>query len=172
MIDGEMERHVFMEVSIRAMITTTQDICFHTNGKTVLRYIRYSSKLFLFHSFFFLCKRSTNRHGVTFVHRVSMTISVFKRSSFKLLLLSGCYIFLNSLLLLDRCIFLWWLVPGAMCWLILDQHPMEKLYQSLKNVFAKWDPGWRSMVKLSTVVFHGNIRMIPSTLTFGKFLSR
>jgi hypothetical protein len=28
------------------------------------------------------------------------------------------------------------------------------------------------MVKLSTVVFHGNIRMIPSTLTFGKFLSR
>ena len=54
-----------------------------------------------------------------------------------------------------------------MHWLTLDPRRMEKLYQSLKNVFVKWVPGWKWMVKPSTVVFHGNIRMIQPTQTFG-----
>ncbi len=47
---------------------------------------------------------------------------------------------------------------------------MEKLHQSSKNVFVKWVHGWKSMVKLSTVVSHGNTKTIQLTKMSGKFL--
>ncbi len=152
-----------MEVITHVLIITIRDILSHINGKIVLLYVICFSKWF--QSNLSLITRLTKVHGVIFVHRVLEAISLFKRSSLKLLLLSGCnticrwmcYRFLN-------------LVREAMYWSTLDQQHTGKLYQSLKNVFVKWVPGWKWMVKVSMVVFHGNIKMIQLIHMFGEFV--
>jgi hypothetical protein len=87
MIDGAVEYLAVMEVIIPVLIVIIQDIWLHINGKIVLLYVIYFSMSF---QTIFLFYRSTKGHGVTSVHRILMTILVFKRLLVKLLPLSGC----------------------------------------------------------------------------------
>ena len=63
-------------------------------------------------------------------------------------------------------------VVVAICWWMWVPPTMEELFLYLRSVCVRWEAGWRSMVKLSIALSHGEHRMIPWLKEYGKFSIR